>query len=160
MKKSDQVLCAWHGLIASRHLNCSANLCLPFSIIPSVETFTERAGMGTNITLLSICDLLALHPPSSATMEKSKGEGGGLPHYSGMYWWCTSSRITDSIRRTKVWERLQILAQEVMEISPSFSPIWYNHAVGLSFSLVNFSHKNANILTLFTTCVQCRSILN
>lgn len=92
-----------------KRFHCSANLCLPFNIIPSVETFTQRADMGTNITLLSICDLPALHPPSecNATMEKSKGEGGRLPRYSGIYWWYTSSRIADSIQRTKVCERLQ-----------------------------------------------------
>lgn len=62
-----------------------------------------------NITLLSICDLPTLHllAECSATMEKSKGEEGRLPRYSGIYWCYTSSRIADSIQRTKVWERQQ-----------------------------------------------------
>lgn len=109
-------LCACHGLVPLKRFHCSANLCLLFNIMPSVEIFTQQAEMGTNITLLSICDLPALHPPSewNATMEKCNGEGGRLPHYSGIYWWYTSSRIADSIQRTKVWKRLaRYLAQEV-----------------------------------------------
>ena len=98
-----------------KRFHCSANLCLPFNIIPSVETFTRRADTGTNTTLLSICDLPALHPPSecNATMEKSKAEGGRLPRYSAIYWWYTSSRIADSIQRIKVWERLQIHLRDI-----------------------------------------------
>lgn len=85
-----------------------ANLCLAFNVIPSAETFTQRADTGTGITLLSICDLPAPHPRSEceATMEESEEEGGRLPHYSGAYWKYTSSRIAHSIQTTKVWENL------------------------------------------------------
>lgn len=68
------------ALWLQKHFHFLARPCLTFNITPSVETFTQRANAGTNITLLSICDLQALHPPSerSSTMEKRMGEGGSL----------------------------------------------------------------------------------
>lgn len=71
-----------------------------------MKTFTRRANAGTNITLLSICDLAALRPPSecSLTMENCRGEGGSSLGYSVIYWWYTSSRTGDSIQTVKEWE--------------------------------------------------------
>lgn len=119
-KKTRTVNCV-HGLVVLKHFHCSANLCLLFNIIPSVETFTQRAETGTNRTLLSICDLPTPHPPSEciATMEKHKGEGGRLPRYSGSYWWYTSSRIEDWVQRTDVRKRATCM-QDILKIKEGF----------------------------------------
>lgn len=97
---------ASHGLVARKHFNFFAKSCLTFNITPSAETFTQRANAGTNITLLSIYDLPALHPPSqcSPTMEKCKGEGGRSHRHSLIHWCYTNSRIGDSIQTMKEWE--------------------------------------------------------
>lgn len=108
MKASSFTVVHWapHGLVALKHFHFSAKPCLTFNITPSVETFTQRANAGINITLLSICDLPALHPPSecSPTMKKCKGEGRRLFYYSLIHWWYTSSRMGDSIQTMKEWE--------------------------------------------------------
>lgn len=119
-KKTRTVNCV-HGLVVLKHFHCSANLCLLFNIIPSVETFTQRAETGTNRTLLSICDLPTPHPPSEciATMEKRKGEGGRLPRYSGSYWWYTSSRIEDWVQRTDVRKRATCM-QDILKRKEGF----------------------------------------
>lgn len=68
-----------------------------------MKTFTQRANAGTNITLLSICDLAALRPPSECSLTMGKGEGGSSLHYSVIHWRYTSSRTGDSIQTRKEW---------------------------------------------------------
>lgn len=102
------------------YFHCSENV-FAFQYNPIcgyIQSESRDGNKNTNITLLSICDLPALHPPSecSATMERSKGEGGRLPLYSGIYWWYTSSRIADSIQRIEVWERLQTHLQDILHM--------------------------------------------
>lgn len=98
---------ASHGLAALKRFHFFAKPYLTFNITPSVETFTRRANAGTNMTLLSICDLPTLHPPSecSPTMERRRGEGGILLCYSLIHRWYTSSRIGNMIQTMKEWEK-------------------------------------------------------
>lgn len=105
-------------LMALWHFHFFANPCLPFNITPSVKTFTQRANAGTNITLLSICDLPALCPPSEGSPTMEKGEGGSTLRYSVIHCRCTGSRTGDSIQyRQRKSEKIHSVcsAQEIWD---------------------------------------------
>lgn len=105
-------------LMALWHSHFFANPCLPFNITPSVKTFSQRANAGTSITLLSICDLPALHPPSESSPTMEKGEGGSALRYSVIHCRCTGSRTGDSIQfRQRKGEKIHSVcsAQEIWD---------------------------------------------